>query len=124
MINDAAARARALDPLASFIVQAPAGSGKTECYFEGIAEALRLDRQVLVLLPEIALTENFLRRFEARFGVPPVLWHSSLKMSERRRAWRAPASSAAMCCQPIRRTSPAARADQPATCKTFRNSTA
>ncbi|MFN3517529.1 MAG: primosomal protein N', partial [Novosphingobium sp.] len=63
--------------------------GKTECYFEAVAEALRLERQVLVLLPEIALTENFLRRFEARFGVPPVLWHSSLKQSERRRAWRA-----------------------------------
>ncbi len=42
-----------------------------------------------MLLPEIALTQNFLRRFEDRFGVPPVLWHSSLKASERRRAWRA-----------------------------------
>ncbi|MEN9718532.1 MAG: hypothetical protein RIQ99_1410, partial [Pseudomonadota bacterium] len=48
-----------------------------------------------VLLPEIALTENFLRRFEARFGTPPVLWHSSLKASERRRAWRAIASGEA-----------------------------
>ncbi|OGS51254.1 MAG: primosomal protein N', partial [Erythrobacter sp. RIFCSPHIGHO2_12_FULL_63_10] len=65
------------------------GSGKTEIYFEAIAQALRLRRQVLVLLPEIALTENFLKRFEHRFGVPPVLWHSSLKSTERRRAWRA-----------------------------------
>ena len=52
-------------------------------------------RQVLVLLPEIALTETFLKRFEARFGVSPVTWHSSLKSSERRRAWRAVASGTA-----------------------------
>ena len=74
---------------APFLLDGVTGSGKTECYFEAVAEALRLGRQVLVLLPEIALTENFLRRFEQRFGVPPVLWHSSLKASERRRAWRA-----------------------------------
>jgi len=72
-----------------FLLDGVTGSGKTECYFEGVAEAIRLGRQVLVLLPEIALTENFLRRFELRFGVAPVLWHSSLKNSERRRAWRA-----------------------------------
>lgn len=72
-----------------FLLDGVTGSGKTECYFEAVAEAIREDRQVLVLLPEIALTENFLRRFEARFGVPPILWHSSLKQSERRRAWRA-----------------------------------
>lgn len=71
-----------------FLLDGVTGSGKTECYFEAIAEALRHKRQVLVLLPEIALTQNFLRRFEARFGVPPVLWHSSVKQSERRRAWR------------------------------------
>ena len=80
---------------APFLLDGVTGSGKTECYFESIAEALRLDRQVLVLLPEIALTENFLRRFEARFGTPPVLWHSSLKQSERRRAWRAVAQGGA-----------------------------
>ena len=74
---------------APFLLDGVTGSGKTEVYFEGIAAALRHGRQVLTLLPEIALTENFLRRFEARFGVAPVLWHSSLKASERRRAWRA-----------------------------------
>ena len=52
------------------------GSGKTEVYFEAIAEALRQGRQVLVLLPEIALTEPFLTRFTARFGCEPVAWHS------------------------------------------------
>jgi len=65
------------------------GSGKTEVYFEAIAAALRSDRQTLVLLPEIALTEPFLRRFEARFGHAPVAWHSGLRQSQRRRAWRA-----------------------------------
>jgi primosomal protein N' (replication factor Y) len=73
---------------APFLLDGVTGSGKTECYFEAVAAALRLGTQVLVLLPEIALTETFLRRFEARFGVTPVLWHSSLKSSERRRAWR------------------------------------
>ncbi len=82
----AAVRARQFKP---FLLDGVTGSGKTECYFEAVAEAIRENRQVLVLLPEIALTENFLRRFEARFGVPPILWHSSLKQSERRRAWRA-----------------------------------
>ncbi|MBH0113538.1 primosomal protein N' [Novosphingobium sp. YJ-S2-02] len=74
---------------APFLLDGVTGSGKTETYFEAVAEAITLGKQVLVLLPEIALTENFLRRFEQRFGVPPVQWHSSLKSSERRRAWRA-----------------------------------
>ncbi|HVR91509.1 MAG TPA: primosomal protein N' [Novosphingobium sp.] len=74
---------------APFLLDGVTGSGKTECYFEAIAAAIAIGRQVLVLLPEIALTQNFLRRFEARFGVAPVLWHSSVKSTERRRAWRA-----------------------------------
>lgn len=65
------------------------GSGKTEVYFEAIAQALKQGSQVLVLLPEIALTEPFLDRFAARFGHVPVAWHSGLKQSDRRRAWRA-----------------------------------
>jgi primosomal protein N' (replication factor Y) (superfamily II helicase) len=72
------------------------GSGKTEVYFEAIAQALREGRQSLVLLPEIALTEPFLRRFEARFGPAPVAWHSDLRQSQRRRAWRAIASGEAL----------------------------
>ncbi|MEM7689666.1 MAG: primosomal protein N' [Pseudomonadota bacterium] len=74
---------------APFLLDGVTGSGKTETYFEPVAQAIRLGRQVLVLLPEIALTENFLTRFEQRFGAAPVLWHSSLKSTERRRAWRA-----------------------------------
>jgi primosomal protein N' (replication factor Y) len=68
------------------------GSGKTETYFEAIAETLRRGLQTLVLLPEIALTEPFLTRFTARFGCEPVAWHSDLRSSQRRRAWRAIAS--------------------------------
>ncbi|RGP41119.1 Primosomal protein N' [Altererythrobacter insulae] len=74
---------------APFLLDGVTGSGKTETYFEPVAAAIRKGRQVLVLLPEIALTENFLNRFEQRFGSAPVLWHSSLKSTERRRAWRA-----------------------------------
>jgi len=80
---------------APFLLDGVTGSGKTETYFEPLAAALRQGRQVLVLLPEIALTENFLARFAARFGAPPVLWHSSLKSTERRRAWRAIADGSA-----------------------------
>ncbi|GAA4643330.1 primosomal protein N' [Pontixanthobacter gangjinensis] len=74
---------------APFLLDGVTGSGKTETYFEPVAAALRTNRQVLVLLPEIALTEAFLRRFEDRFGAVPIVWHSSLKSTERRRAWRA-----------------------------------
>lgn len=80
---------------APFLIDGVTGSGKTETYFEPMAAALKAGRQVLVLLPEIALTENFLTRFEARFGAPPVLWHSSLKSTQRRRAWHAIASGQA-----------------------------
>ncbi len=71
------------------------GSGKTEVYFEAIAEAVRQGKQVLVLLPEIALTEPFLTRFTARFGCAPAAWHSDLRSSERRRVWRAIANGEA-----------------------------
>lgn len=74
---------------APFLLDGVTGSGKTETYFEPMVEALREGRQILVLLPEIALTEAFLKRFADRFGAAPVVWHSSLKSSERRRAWRA-----------------------------------
>ncbi|MBS0477676.1 MAG: primosomal protein N', partial [Proteobacteria bacterium] len=72
------------------------GSGKTEVYFEAIAANIRNGRQTLVLLPEIALTEPFLHRFTARFGCEPVAWHSGLRQSQRRRAWRAVATGQAL----------------------------
>ena len=85
-VFSAAVRKRDFAP---FLLDGVTGSGKTETYFEPVAEALRMGRQVLVLLPEIALTENFLHRFEERFGAAPILWHSSLRSTERRRAYRA-----------------------------------
>jgi primosomal protein N' (replication factor Y) (superfamily II helicase) len=88
----AAAVGKGFDPV---LLDGVTGSGKTEVYFEAIAEALRQGRQALVLLPEIALTEPFLKRFEARFGCAPVAWHSGLRSSERRRAWRGIASGEA-----------------------------
>ncbi|MBD3663878.1 primosomal protein N' [Sulfitobacter sp. TSTF-M16] len=64
------------------------GSGKTEVYLEAVAAALRAGRQALVLLPEIALTEQFLSRVQERFGTKPAEWHSGATMTERRRIWR------------------------------------
>ena len=64
------------------------GSGKTEVYLEAVAACLRSGRQALVLLPEIALTAEFLTRVEARFGAKPAEWHSGATMTERRRIWR------------------------------------
>ncbi|WP_315762260.1 primosomal protein N' [Sphingomonas sp. Y38-1Y] len=78
-----------------FLLDGVTGSGKTETYFEAVAEAIEAGRQTLVLLPEIALTEPFLKRFHARFGCEPVAWHSGLRQSQRRRAWRAIASGEA-----------------------------
>ena len=65
------------------------GSGKTEVYLEAVAAALAKGRQVLVLLPEIALSGQWLDRFTARFGVRPAVWHSELTTAQRRGAWRA-----------------------------------
>jgi primosomal protein N' (replication factor Y) len=87
-----AAVGKGFDPV---LLDGVTGSGKTEVYFEAIAECLRQGNQALVLLPEIALTEPFLKRFEARFGCAPVAWHSGLRSSERRRNWRAIASGEA-----------------------------
>lgn len=64
------------------------GSGKTEVYLEAVAECLRQGRQALVLLPEIALTSEFITRVEARFGMKPAEWHSGVTMTERRRCWK------------------------------------
>ena len=64
------------------------GSGKTEVYLEAVGACLAAGRQALVLLPEIALTAEFLTRVDARFGAKPAEWHSGVTMTERRRAWR------------------------------------
>ncbi len=65
------------------------GAGKTEVYLEAIAASLRRGRQALVLLPEIALSAQWLERFERRFGASPALWHSDLTPRTRRVTWQA-----------------------------------
>ncbi len=65
------------------------GSGKTEVYFEAVADMIRRGRQSLILMPEIALTAQFLDRFAARFGTRPAEWHSELSPRKRARTWRA-----------------------------------
>lgn len=70
------------------LIDGVTGSGKTEVYFEAIAETLRRGKQVLILLPEIALTSSFLERFEDRFGAKPGEWHSDLAPRMREKVWR------------------------------------
>lgn len=70
------------------LLEGVTGSGKTEVYFEAIAEALRdQTAQVLVLVPEISLTTQWLERFKERFGSEPIIWHSEMTPAQRRRAW-------------------------------------
>ncbi|MFL9827608.1 primosomal protein N' [Rhodoplanes sp. SY1] len=80
-----AVRAKAF---ATFLLDGVTGSGKTEVYFEGVAEAIRGGRQVLILMPEIALTAQSLDRFSARFGVRPAEWHSEITPRKRARTWQ------------------------------------
>ncbi len=68
------------------------GSGKTEVYFEAVADTIRRGRQSLILMPEIALTAQFLDRFAARFGTRPAEWHSELSPRKRARTWSAVAT--------------------------------
>jgi primosomal protein N' (replication factor Y) (superfamily II helicase) len=71
------------------LIDGVTGSGKTEVYFEAVAETLRRGRQTLILMPEIALTAQFLDRFAERFGVRPAEWHSQLSPRRRARTWAA-----------------------------------
>ena len=64
------------------------GSGKTEVYLEAVSECLLLGKQALILIPEIALTVEFLDRLKKRFGEKPAQWHSGVTMTEKRRCWR------------------------------------
>ncbi len=70
-----------------FLLDGVTGSGKTEVYFEAVAEALRQDKQTLILVPEIALTTQFLDRFAQRFGHRPAAWHSGVGATRRARVW-------------------------------------
>ncbi|MEY4983969.1 MAG: hypothetical protein RIR62_2235 [Pseudomonadota bacterium] len=85
---DALVHAVAQDAYSTTLLKGVTGSGKTEVYLEAVAETLRAGRQALVLLPEIALTAEFLTRVQARFGARPAEWHSGVTQTERRRVWR------------------------------------
>ncbi len=78
------------------LLEGVTGSGKTEVYFEAVAEAVRMGRQTLILVPEIALTAQFLDRFAARFGVRPAEWHSGIAGRRRERTFAAVASGEAL----------------------------
>jgi len=80
-----AVRDRAFRP---FLLEGVTGSGKTEVYFEAVAAALQAGGQALVMMPEIALTAQFLERFAARFGAKPAEWHSGVAPRKRARVWR------------------------------------
>ena len=71
------------------LIDGVTGAGKTEVYFEAISEVLKKEKQVLILLPEIALSQPFLTRFETRFGFRPGQWHSDLSGKIRNQTWRA-----------------------------------
>lgn len=75
---------------APFLLDGVTGSGKTEVYLEAIADILGHDKnaQILILLPEISLTQAVISRIEQRFGAKPVEWHNEIPMPQKRRAWR------------------------------------
>ena len=64
------------------------GSGKTQVYFDSVLRAYNKGKSVLLMMPEIALTAQFITRFQKRFGAPPVVWHSNLTSARRRSIWR------------------------------------
>jgi len=71
-----------------FLLHGITGSGKTELYLRAIARAIRRGRQTLVLVPEIALTAQLVRRFAARFPGKLAVLHSGLSLGERYDEWR------------------------------------
>ena len=91
---DALRAAVALSGYSVTLIDGVTGSGKTQVYFEAVAEAVRCGRQVLILMPEIALTSQVLDRFAERFGVRPAEWHSQLTPRKRARIWQAVATRA------------------------------
>jgi primosomal protein N' (replication factor Y) (superfamily II helicase) len=90
--NAAAAQLKATvaaDGYSVTLLDGVTGSGKTEVYFEAVADTIRRGRQSLILMPEIALTAQFLDRFAARYGTRPAEWHSELSPRKRARTWKA-----------------------------------
>ncbi|MBY0281895.1 MAG: primosomal protein N' [Alphaproteobacteria bacterium] len=71
-----------------FLLDGITGSGKTEVYLSALEDVLKRGNQALVLLPEISLTSQWLDRFERRFGLKPLLWHSDIPIAQKREAWQ------------------------------------
>ena len=82
-------RAIPVDGFGVALLDGVTGGGKTEVFFEAVADTLRAGRQALILLPEIALTNTFVERFTRRFGTRPAEWHSDMTPAQRARTWRA-----------------------------------
>src|SRR5262249_49232421 len=74
------------------LIDGVTGSGKTQVYFEAVAQTLREGRPALILMPEIALTPPVLDRFAGRGGAGPAEWHSQLSPRRRARTWHAVAA--------------------------------
>ena len=70
------------------VLQGTTGSGKTLVYFERIKKVINKDKQALVLLPEIFLTNEFKSRFEDFFGYEPAIWHSKITPKNKRIMWK------------------------------------
>jgi len=87
---------QAQEGFSAHLLDGVTGSGKTEVYFHLVAQQIRAQKQVMILLPEIALTAAWQSRFEARFGVKPLIWHSSVSAAQRRALWRAAAEGRPM----------------------------
>jgi primosomal protein N' (replication factor Y) len=88
---DVLAGATAAGGFAAFLLDGVTGSGKTEAYLEAVARTLARDpsAQILILLPEIALTQDLIARITARFGTAPAEWHSGIAPPRRRLVWEA-----------------------------------
>ncbi|MCQ2562136.1 MAG: primosomal protein N' [Alphaproteobacteria bacterium] len=84
--------AQHLNDFSVFLLDGITGSGKTQVYFDSALRAYLSGKSVLLMMPEISLTAQFISRFEQRFGAPPVVWHSNLSAARRREIWRGVAS--------------------------------
>ena len=77
------------------LLEGVTGAGKSEVYLSALREALKTGGQILVLLPEISLSDDWQRRLKQRLGFAPLVWHSSLTPAVRRETWHAAASGVA-----------------------------
>jgi len=85
---DTIATALSMNNFSVHLLDGITGSGKTQVYFDSVLRAYNAGKSVLLMMPEIALTAQFMDRFTKRFGAPPVVWHSNLTSARRRDIWR------------------------------------